>query len=38
MMLSRELKDFLGDVPLLAEVDLAVREHYFKRDKWLSRS
>lgn len=35
MMLSRDLKNFLGEVPLLAEVDSAVRKHYFKRDQWL---
>jgi len=36
MMLSRDLKNFLGEVPLIAEVDSAVRKHYFKRDRWLN--
>jgi hypothetical protein len=36
-MLARDLKDLLGEMPLIAEVDSAVREHYFKRDQWLEK-
>lgn len=36
-MLTHELKELLGDVPLIAEVDSAIRWHYFKKDKWLNR-
>ena len=34
-MLARDLKDILGDFPLIAEVDSVVRKHYFKKSRWL---
>jgi hypothetical protein len=36
-MLARDLKDLLSELPLIAEVDSAVRSHYFKQDAWLQR-
>jgi hypothetical protein len=35
MLFSRELKHLLGEIPLIAEVDSAIRNHYFKSDQWL---